>query len=122
MEDDISDTELVSAAEKAEADANDDTINEAVSDIELCEALDEYERSVKAVPSTMTEFDDISDSELVAAAETNAEIDETASDAELCKAYDEYVQSTQDRTEGESFFPSHCYIPEYPSDGWVSHY
>ena len=81
MEDDISDTELVSAAEKAEADANDDTINEAVSDIELCEALDEYERSVKAVPSTMTEFDDISDSELVAAAEkaeTNAEIDETA--------------------------------------------
>ena len=107
MEDDISDTELVSAAEKAEADANDDTINEAVSDIELCEALDEYERSVKAVPSTMTEFDDISDSELVAAvekAETNAEIDETASDAELCKAYDEYVQSTQDRTEGENFF------------------
>ena len=83
MEDDISDTELVSAAEKAEADANDDTINEAVSDIELCEALDEYERSVKAVPSTMTEFDDISDSELVAAAETNAEIDENASDAEL---------------------------------------
>ena len=112
MEDDISDTELVSAAEKAEADANDDTINEAVSDIELCEALDEYERSVKAVPSTMTEFDDISDSELVAAAEkaeTNAEIDETASDAEL------YVKRTmntcnQHKTELKVriFFPSHC--------------
>ena len=104
MEDDISDTELVSAAEKAEADANDDAINEAVSDIKLCEALDEYERSVKAVASTMTEFDDISDSELVAAvekAETNAEWSYVKRTMNTCN---------QHKTELKVriFFPSHC--------------